>query len=184
MFVRHEQNNNSIGAIRDEVQYLNQNASNSIDDIDHQIDTTCASLRELQDSIVLLTSSVDALDENLTEQQNDVSSTSTAMLERLNIEVLEVVMNSSVVSVTTINTLQDRLANGILNLHIFDSCEAVSTFSIQLLSGMYSIKAENSSIDVYCSTIIVFSCHNVRGRWRRIACLSNNTSPIECPTGF
>ena len=121
---------NFSATINQQVLYLSQNASNGIDDIAQQINITCESLKNIQDSTALLTSSVDALGENFSEQLNDVSNTSTAMLKVLNNEILEAIMNSSKISVTTINTLQDRLANGIQNLNIFDSCEAVFNFSI------------------------------------------------------
>ena len=171
---------NFTATINHQVQYLNRNASSSIDDIDQQINVTCELLKNIQDSIALLTSSVDVLGGNFSEQLNDVSNTTTAMLKTLNNEILETIMNSSEISVTTINTLQDRLAKGIQNLHIFDSCEAVSNFSIQLPSGMYYIREGNFSREEYCFT----SCNGIRGRWRRIAYLSNNISPVECPMGF
>ena len=175
---------NFSATINEQVEYLNQNASNGIDDIDQQINITREFLNKLQNSIALLTSSLDVLGGNFSEQLNDVSNTSTAMLKRLNIEILETITNSSEISVTTINTLQDKLANGVKTLHTFDSCEAVSNFSIQLPSGMYHIRAGNSSIIEYCSNIIAFVCHDIPGRWRRIAYLSNTTSPIACPMGF
>ena len=175
---------NFTSAINQPVEYLNQNASNGIDDIDQQINRTCKSLRELQHTIGLLTSSVGALEGNFSEQVNGISNATTAKLSRLNNEIMEVIMNSSDISVTTINTLQNRLANVIQTLHTFDSCEAVSNFSIQLPSGMYNIRAGNSSIIEYCFNIIAFSCHGIPGRWKRIAYLSNDTSPVVCPTGF
>ena len=170
--------------INQQVEHLNQKASIGIDDIDRQINITREFLNKIQNSIALLTSSVDVLGGNVSEQLNDVSNTSTAMLKRLNIEILETITNSSEISVTTINTLQDKLANGVQTLHTFDSCEAVSNFSIQLPSGMYNIRAGNSSKIEYCSNIIAFSCHGIPGRWRRTAYLSNTTSPIACPMGF
>ena len=175
---------NFTSAINQQVEYLNQNASNDIDGIDQQINRTRKSLREFQHSIGMLTSSVGALEGNFSEQLNDISDATTAKLSRLNNEIIEVIMNSSDISATTINTLQDRLANGVQTLQIFDSCEAVSNFSIQLPSGMYNIRAGNSSIIEYCSNIIAFTCHGVPGRWKRIAYLSNNTSPVVCPMGF
>ena len=175
---------NFSAAINQQVEYLNQNASNGIDNIDQQINITCESLRELQYSIALLSSSVGTVEGNFTEQLNGVSNTATAMLKILNNEIIEVIMNSSDISVTIITTLQDRLANGVQTLHIFNSCEAVSNFSFQLPSGMYQIRAGNSSIIEYCSNIIAFSCHGIPGRWKRIAYLSNDTSPVVCPTGF
>ena len=175
---------NLSDTINQQVEYLNQNASNGIDNIDQQINIIRESLRELQYSIALLSSSVGTLEGNFTEQLNGVSNTSTAMLIILNNEIIEVIMNSSDISVTIINTLQDRLANGVQTLHIFDSCEAVSNFFIQLPSGMYQIRADNSSIIEYCSNIIAYSCHGIPGRWKRIAYLINNTTPVECPMGF
>ena len=165
--------------INHQVESLNVNASNGIDDIERQINITCEFLKKFQDSIALLSSSVDDLGGSFSEQLNDVSNTSTAMHKRLKIEILETITNSS-----EIYTLQDKLANGVQTLHTFHSCEAVSNFSIQLPSGMYNIRAGNSSIIEYCSNIIAFSCHGIPGRWRRIAYLSNNTSPVKCPMGF
>ena len=175
----HTDISNFTATVNHQVQYPNQNASNSFDDIDQQINITGEFLKNIQDSITLLTSSVDVLGGNFSEQLNDVSNTSTTMLKILNIEILETIMNSSEMSVATINTLHKRLAKGIQNLHIFDSCEAVSNFSIQLPSGMYNIREGNFSREEYCFT----SCNGIRGRWRRIA-YSNNTSPGECPMGF
>ena len=176
--------NNFTATINKQVRCLSQKASNGIDDIDQQINITREFLNKIQNSIALLTSSVDSLGGNFSEQLNDVSNTSTAMLKRLNIEILETITNSSEISVTTINTLQDKLANGVQTLHTFDSCEAVSNFSIQLPSGMYHIRADNSSIIEYCSNIIAFSCHGIPGRWKRIAYLINNATPVKCPMGF
>ena len=175
---------NLSATINQQVEHLNQNASKGIDDIDQQINITREFLNKIENTIALLTSSVDVVGGNFTEQLNDVSNTSTAMLKRLNIEILETITNSSEISVTTINTLQDKLANGVQTLHTFDSCEAVSNFSIQLPSGIYNIRAGNSSKIEYCSNIIAFSCHGIPGRWRRIAYLSNTTSQIACPTEF
>ena len=175
---------NFTSAITQQVLYLNQNASNDIDDIDQQINRTRKSLRELQHTIGLLTSSVGALEGNFSEQLTGISNATTAKLSRLNNEIIEAIMNSSDISVTTINTLQDRLANGIQTLHTFHSCEAVFNFSIQLPSGMYNLRAGNSSIIEYCFNIISFSCHGIPGRWKRIAYLSNDSAPVECPMGF
>ena len=171
---------NFTTTINHQVQYFNQIASNGIKDIEQQINITCEFLKKVQDFIALLTSSVDALGRNFSEQLNKISNTSTAMLTVLNKEILETIMNSSEISVTTINTLQDRLANGIQTLYTFDSCEAVSNFSIQLPTGQYNIKAGSSSREEYCFR----SCNGVQGSWNRIAYLSNSTSPVECPMGF
>ena len=175
---------NFSATINQQVLYLSHNASNGIDDIDLQINLTHKSLREFQHSIGLLTSSVGALEGNFSEQLNGISNATTAKLSRLNNEIIKVIMNSSDISVTTIYTLQNRLANGIQTLHTFDSCEAVSNVSIQLPSGMYNIRAGNSSKIEYCFNIIAFSCHGIPGRWKRIAYLSNDTSPVVCPMGF
>ena len=79
---------NFTATINHQVQYLNQNTSNSFDDIDQQINITCEFLKNIQDSIALLTSSVDVLGGNFSEQLNDASNTSTTMLKILNIEIL------------------------------------------------------------------------------------------------
>ena len=148
---------NFLANINQQVLYLSQNASNGIDDIAQQINITRKSLKNIQDSTALLTSSVNILGRNFTEQLNDVSNTCTAMLKKLNNEILEAILNSSEISVITINTLQERLAKGIQNLHIFDSCEAVFNISIQLPSGMYNIREDNFSREEYCFT----SCNGI-----------------------
>ena len=90
--------------------------------------------------------------------------------------------NSSVQ--TSINTLTDRLARGIQTLYMFDSCSVILKFSILLPSGMYRIRSGNTSINMYCSTTIAFSCNGIPGRWKRIAYLNTDENQISCPSGF
>ena len=75
---------------------------------------------------------------------------------------------------------------GIESIHMFDSCADVFNFSIQLPSGMYSIRSGNSSINKYCfattNTTIANSCNGIPGRWKRIAYLNN--TDMKCPDRF
>ena len=89
-------------------------------------------------------------------------------------------MNASNISLATINTLTDRLASGIQDLHTFDSCTAVSAFPIQLPSGMYNIRSDDSVTQQYC----LLSCNGVNGAWKRIAYLYTNEIPVSCPDNF
>ena len=141
----HTDLSNISATVYQHVKYLNQNASNGIDYIGQHMSITRESLRELQDSIALLTSSVSVLEGNFSEQLNDVSNTTTAMLKRLNNEILQTIMSFLDNSVTTINTMHKKLANGTQILNNFDFRGAVFNFSTQLPSGQYNIKAGNSS---------------------------------------
>ena len=111
------------------------------------------------------------------------------------IQQVSSVANAITESITTannfqasINTLTDVLAKGIQAIHIFDYCADVFNFSIQLPSGVYSIRSGNSSINKYCSattiTTIANSCNGIPGRWKRIAYLNTDENPVTCPDGF
>ena len=59
-------------------------------------------------------------------------------------------MDAKNISLTTINTLADRLASDIQDLHTFDLCAAVSAFPIQLPSGMHNVKFSDFVMQHYC----------------------------------
>ena len=57
--------------------------------------------------------------------------------------------------------------------------------SLLFSAGMYRVRSSNCSFTLkYCSTSTALSCSGVPGYWSRIAYLSNNNSPVECPMGF
>ena len=132
----------------------------------------------------LLTSRVIELEGNFNEQHNEIMNDTIIKSQTLYNNVVVKLMEASKTCLININTLTDKLTNGIQRLHSFDSCTAVSNFSIQLPSGMYKIRSGNSTTDQYCFPVIAFPCHSLPGRWKRIAYLSNSTSPVVCPMGF
>ena len=79
-------------------------------------------------------------------------------------------MDAKNISLTTINTLTDKLVSGIQDLHTFDSCAAVSAFPIQLPSGMYYDRSSDSVMKHYC----MLSCNEISGGWKRLCSLSEH----------
>ena len=171
---------NFTAIVYNQLLLLDQYIFGSVEDIYHQINSTYNFLMKLNDMVKLLTSNMNALERKFSEHLNTISNNTTTELQNLNKEVVEEIMNASDISLTTINTLTDRLASGIRGLHIFDSCAAVSAFPIQLPSGMYYIRSGDSIKHEYCS--FAFSCNSIPGKWRRIAYL--NTSNEPCPDRF
>ena len=161
--------------------YLNQNTSDDVEVLKKKISSTQESITKLNDRVELLTSNVITLEKNVNEQLNKSRDNTTTKLQSLNNEVLEEIMNASNISLTTINTLTDRLVSGIQDLHTFDSCAAVPAFPIQFPSGMYNIRSGNSAMkQQYC----MFSCNGISGGWTRIAYLNTDENPISCPSEF
>ena len=164
--------------------YMNQNISDNAEYLNRQINSTFELIRYLNDKSNLLLSSVNALEKIIHEQQNDIYDNATSKIKNLNNTVVEEIRTASNISLAAINTLTDRLASGIQDLHTFDSCAAVSAFPIQLTSGMYNITSGTSTKLEYCSTTIALSCNNIPGKWRRIAYLNTGENPVTCPVGF
>ena len=171
-------------AVSNQVQYLNQTTSDGVEYLDQHINSKFELLRSLTDEVNLLTSSVNTLMGNITDQHNEITDNMITKSETLNNEVTVKIMEISMNCLETINILTYKLMSGIPSLHSFDSCTAVSNFSIQLPSGKYKIRSGDSTTDLYWNTAIGFSCHGIQGRWRRIALLSNNSSLNQCPMGF
>ena len=175
---------NFNAAVNNQVLYLNQNTSDEVEYLKKIFDSKLVLLRSWNGEIDLLTSRVNDLEKNFSEQHNEIMNETIIKAQTLYNKVVVKAMAASKTCLININTLTDKLTNGIQRLHSFDSCTAVSNFSIQLPSGKYKIWSGDSTTDQYCSTAIAFSCHGLPGRWRRIAYLSNNTSPVVCPMGF
>ena len=169
-------------AVNNQVFRLSQNSSGSVKFLNQQINSILESLRQLNDSdkIAYLTSFVKALERNLNELINESSNNTNIKLHNINNDVVEEIMDAKNTFLTTINTLTDRLASGIQDLHTFDSCAAVSAFPIQLPSGMYNIRSGNSVTQQYC----LLACNGIHGNWKRIAYLNTNENPISCPSRF
>ena len=171
---------NYSATITHQLHFLNQNTSGGVEDLNQQINSTLELLREMNGKVNLLNSSTNALERYIGEQQSEISNNTITKLQSLSSEVVQEIMNASNISVTTINTLTDRLASGIQDLHTFDSCAAVSAFPIQLPSGMYNIRSGNSVMQQYC----MLTCNGIHGNWKRIAYLNTNEIPVTCPDGF
>ena len=177
--------NNFTTETHQQVFHWNKNISDNAEDLNQQINSTLKLIKYLNDSSnMLLSSSVNALERRIHEQQNNIYNNATTKIRNLNSAVVEELRNASNISLTTINTLTDKLANGIQDLHIFNSCAAVSAFPIQLPSGMYNIRSRTSTSYKYCSTTIAFSCNSIPGKWRRIAYLNINENPEACSDEF
>ena len=178
-------NNNFTAIVNNELFFLNQNVSGSLEDLSQQINSMFELLRELKDKVNLLTSNVNALEGNFSGKLNEMSNNTITKLQNLNNQVVEEIMNTSSISLSIINTLTDKIASGIQDLHYFDSCESVANFPISLPSGMYRILSSgNTSIDRYCSTTITLFCNGIPGRWKRIAYLNTYENLVMCPDGF
>ena len=132
------------------------------------------------EAISLLRTSVRALNNTFIQQVSSVANATSFLTESITA--------ANNYFQTSVNTLTDILAKGIQAIHTFDSCADVFNFSVQLPSGMYSVKSGNSSINKYCfattNTTIANSCNSIPGRWKRIAYLNTNESPVTCPDAF
>ena len=132
------------------------------------------------EAISLLRTSVRALNNTFIQQVSSVANATSFLTESITA--------ANNYFQTSINTLTDVLAKGIQAIHTFDSCADVFNFSIQLPSGMYSIRSGNSSINKYCfattNTTIANSCNGIPGSWKRIAYLNTDKNPVTCPDGF
>ena len=123
---------------------------------------------------------MNALERYIGEQQSKISNNTITKLQSLTSEVVQEIMNASNISLTTINSLTDRLASGIQDLHTFNSCAAVLAILIPLPSGMYNIRSGDSVTQQYC----LLTCNGINGAWKRIAYLNTNENPISCPSRF
>ena len=163
--------NNFTTNAHQQVYYLNQNISDNAKYFNMEVNSTHELIRYLNGKANLLSSIVNAVERNVTEQQYK--------LQNLNNTVVEEIKNSSNISLTTINTLTEKISRGIQDLHTFDSCAAVSAFPIQLPSGMYNIRSGDSVMkQQYC----MFSCNGISGGWTRIAYLNTTENPKSCPS--
>ena len=165
------------------VASMNNSTSKNIQNLSKEINLTQNKVLNLEENVSPIETNLKALESNFSQRLTVTVNDYYAEVEGIKNEINENITNASKTSLTMIINFSDKLASEIQTYHTFNSCEDVSNFSIQLPSGMYNIRAGNSS-DEYCSTTIAFSCHGIRGRWRRIAYLSNDTSPVECPMGF
>ena len=132
------------------------------------------------EAISLLRTSVSAINNTFTQQVSSVANATSFLTESITA--------ANNYFQTSINTLTHELAKGIQAIHTFDSCADVFNFSIQLPSGMYSIRSGNYSINKYCSATtnntIANCCNGIPGGWKRIAYINTDESPASCPDGF
>ena len=178
-----EINNFSEKAIRS-LESRKENLSENIQILSKGINLTQNMVLDMVKNIRPLEINIKAVEVNFSHSLNFTTNNYYVGLEGIKNLINESITETSDIILAMINKFSDKLAGEIQTYRTFNSCEDVSSFSIQLPSGMYNIRAGNSSMVEYCSNIIAFSCHGIPGRWRRIAYLSNNTSPFKCPMGF
>ena len=85
---------------------------------------------------------------------------------------------------TSVDELTTKMVRDIQELHVFESWNAINTFSLPFSSGEYMIRASPESTRMNCT---LFSCKGMTGGWRRVAYLNtikNNTMPPQCPPGL
>ena len=140
----------------------------------------------------ILTVSMNVLKGEVDEYQSrfnstvlSISNVTNSLLEEVRRECEFHVMNVTISTETLINNLTSKVIQDIKAVYSFSSCEELMNLSLLLPAGMYRVRSSNCSFTLkYCSTNMALSCSGVPGNWRRIAYLSNNTSPVECPMGF
>ena len=140
----------------------------------------------------ILTASFNVLKDEVEEYHSrfnytvlSISNVTNSLLEKVRRECEFHVMNVTVSTETLINNLTAKVIQDIKAVYSFSSCEELLNISLLFPAGMYRVRSSNCSFTLmYCSTNTALSCSGVPGNWRRIAYLSNNTSPVECPMGF
>ena len=140
----------------------------------------------------MLTGSVNVLKGEVDEYQSrfistilNISNVTNSLLEEVRGECEFHVMNVTISTDTLINNLTSKVIQDINAVYSFSSCEELMKLSLLFPACMYSVRSSNCSFTLmYCSTNTALSCSAVPGNWRRIAYLSNNTSPVECAMGF
>ena len=140
----------------------------------------------------ILTVSVNVLKGEVEEYQSrfnstvlSISNVTNSLLEEVRRECELHVMTVTVSTETLINNLTSKVIQDIKSVYSFRSCAELMNLSLLLPAGMYRVRSSNCSFTLkYCNTNTSLSCSGVPGNWRRIAYLSSNTFPVECPMGF
>ena len=105
---------------------------------------------------------------------------------QLNILMQETFINISSARAATqrsADELTTKIIRYIQELHVFESCNAINTFSLPFSSGEYMIKTSTGHTIMSC--MLFPSCNNMTGGWRRVAYLNTNDTIIpQCPTGL
>ena len=163
---------------------ISRNTSAIASNWKQQTNVTLQTIQNISEAISLLRKNVRVINNTFNQEIYGRENVTSLVLRNFKKELSEntTVANSSVQ--TSINILTDTLARGIQTLHKFDSCVVIFKFPILLPSGIYKIRSSNTSIDMYCSTSIAFSCNDIPGRWKRIAYLNTDKNPVTCPDGF
>ena len=139
-----------------------------------------------------LAGSVNVLKDEVEEYQSRFNSTVISISNVTNSLWKEVrrewefhVINVSLSTEILINNLTSQVIQNIKTVYSFSSCEELMNLSLLFPAGMYRVRSSNCSFTLkYCSTNTALLCSGIGGNWRRIAYLSNNNSPVECPMGF
>ena len=179
----------SFRNLEEETITLLQNATMETNAVLVNLSSQIALIKKSQDN---LTGSVNVLKGEVEEYQSrfhstvlSISNVTNSLLEEVRRECELHVMNVTISTNTLINNLTSKVVQDIKAVYSFSSCEELLNISLLFPAGMYRVRSSNCSFTLkYCSTSTAISCSGVPGNWRRIAYLSNNTSPVECPMGY
>ena len=79
----------------------------------------------------------------------------------------------------SVDKLTTQIVQDVPELHVFESCDAISMLSPPFSSGEYLIQASSGALRTYCT---IFSCNGINGGWRRIAYFNtSDPSTNQCP---
>ena len=180
---------NSFRNLEEETITLLQNATMETNFFLANLSSQIALIKKSQE---ILTGSVNVLKDEVDDYQSKFNSTvlrisnvTNSLLEEVRREFEFQVINVTISTETLINNLTSKVIQDIKTVYSFISCDELMNLSLLFPAGMYRVRSSNCSFILkYCSTNTALSCNGVPGDWRRIAYLSNNSSPVECPIGF
>ena len=163
---------------------------------------------DLQNNVTLRTSKLEDEANNLTRIQNKFRQMQAAVEMKisnhennlgaqlveynLNItQLLNIVMQETFINISSardttqrsVDELTAKIVRNIQELYVFESCNAINTFSLPFSSGEYTIKTSTGHTIMSC--MLFPSCNNMTGGWRRVAYLNtDDTIMPQCPNGL
>ena len=163
--------------IKEKLDVLESNASMSITSLSNLVGNLSQSLVIVLENNV--SKRISQLEVGLCSHLDNISKTIDFQLKGIK----ERVAMAAMLNQRRVDGLTAKLINGIQNLYVFNSCDAIMTLSLPFHSGMYRIRSSSESAIFKNCTI--YSCNGVFGGWRRVAYLNTNKSdPIQCPSGL
>ena len=179
----------SLGNLKEETIILLQNATRETNavlvDLSRQIALINMSQNILTGSVNVLKDEVDEYQSRFNYTVLSISNDTISLLGQVRREFEFHVINETTSTEILINNLTSKVIQDIKAVYTFNSCKELMNLSLLFPAGMYRVRSSNCSFTLeYCSTNTALSCSGVPGNWSRIAYLSNNNSPVECPMGF